>query len=65
MIKRKTTFVLGAGASVFCGYPTGPQLLEKILSITKEGSSKIEFIRSFTGIQITSLNLEKDYYFLQ
>jgi len=54
MIRRKTVFVLGAGASAGVGYPTGLQLAEWILNAIAPGSSMINdcFAAGFTNEEI-------------
>lgn len=48
MIKKKTTLILGAGASKYFGYPTGEELFSRILDITKKNSSDYGILKLFT-----------------
>jgi hypothetical protein len=44
MLKRKTTVVVGAGASVDFGLPTGPQLIEQIHHLLTDPNNRHGFI---------------------
>lgn len=54
MLKQRTVLILGAGASVDCGYPTGEQLVERIREI------KFDSISNAHSDESTSL---EEYYF--
>lgn len=69
MLKQRTVLILGAGASVDCGYPTGEQLVEKIRDIKHDGISDTdddrstslekyypEFYRQFDGVFTTNID---------
>ena len=45
MITRKTVFILGAGASMPYGFPTGEWLIKEIVSLTRNNPSKPIFMR--------------------
>src|SRR5947208_1187998 len=42
MIKKYTVFILGAGASKPYGYPTGPELIAKMLNLKDEVARVIQ-----------------------
>ena len=49
MIRNKTTLILGAGASQCFDYPTGEELFQKILALTKQGSIEYEILNYLTN----------------
>ena len=45
MIENKTTLILGAGASMHLGYPSGPQLVNHIIDMALRADSKGKHFR--------------------
>lgn len=50
MIRRKTLLILGAGASAPYGFPTGPALMDRIVSICEESNSPARLCLRGAGV---------------
>jgi len=48
LIRKKTTLILGAGASKYFGYPIGEELFKKILEICSNKSPEYKILELFT-----------------
>jgi hypothetical protein len=55
MIKNKTVFVLGAGASKPYGYPTGEELFKEVLRLEKHLGFLNFLNKAFPSHEVTTL----------